>query len=435
MNILIIGNGFDLAHKLPTRYADFLNWIKAVKYKMEEDYDMKSFVWKEDNSKIKSFINNEEDAFYLSVWKEMIKKNRWVEYFLSSDEYQEKGWIDFETEMSTMIQVVEMVEEKFDKGESFEDLQKKQKNILYRLFGRPVNIREKLSCSLKPISEKYHIDNLDKMLEILEMFGAFKGNLRIKELEIEKLWSNFVEEISNWEKDLNRLILLLEKYLCHYILNQEVAIFSPDIKAISVDKVLSFNYTDTYERIYVNDYLNKPTIKYDYVHGKAKTDSMGNNMVLGIDEYLSNDKKDKNVKYIAYKKYYQRILKGVGNEYKVWIQKIKEDRDRVVLGYREDREGVFIQVPINKFPNDAKHNIYFFGHSLDITDRDIIRDLILNDNVYTTVFYFNKDDLGKKISNLVKVIGQDELIRRTGGSTKTIEFKQQQDMISIKNNK
>jgi len=32
---------------------------------------------------------------------------------------------------------------------------------------------------------------------------------------------------------------------------------------------------------------------------------------------------------------------------------------------------------------------------------------------------------------MIKLIGQDELIRRTGGSTKTIEFKQQQDMVSI----
>lgn len=31
-----------------------------------------------------------------------------------------------------------------------------------------------------------------------------------------------------------------------------------------------------------------------------------------------------------------------------------------------------------------------------------------------------------------KVIGQDELIRRTGGSTKTIEFKLQQDMVGRK---
>ena len=39
--------------------------------------------------------------------------------------------------------------------------------------------------------------------------------------------------------------------------------------------------------------------------------------------------------------------------------------------------------------------------------------------------------MGQQIANLVKVIGQDELIRRTGGSTRTIEFKEQQKMKEI----
>ena len=63
-----------------------------------------------------------------------------------------------------------------------------------------------------------------------------------------------------------------------------------------------------------------------------------------------------------------------------------------------------------------------FGHSLDVTDRDIIREFILADRVQTTIFYVDRTDYGKKITNLVKIIGQDELIRRTGGKTKTITF-------------
>ncbi len=30
MNILILGNGFDLAHKLPTSYVDFLSFVEQV---------------------------------------------------------------------------------------------------------------------------------------------------------------------------------------------------------------------------------------------------------------------------------------------------------------------------------------------------------------------------------------------------------------------
>lgn len=29
MNILVIGNGFDIAHGLPTKYGDFLNYVQA----------------------------------------------------------------------------------------------------------------------------------------------------------------------------------------------------------------------------------------------------------------------------------------------------------------------------------------------------------------------------------------------------------------------
>ena len=31
MNILIIGNGFDIAHGLPTKYVNFLEFVKVIK--------------------------------------------------------------------------------------------------------------------------------------------------------------------------------------------------------------------------------------------------------------------------------------------------------------------------------------------------------------------------------------------------------------------
>ena len=38
MTILVIGNGFDLAHHLPTQYSDFLNFVKAFKAHDDSDY-------------------------------------------------------------------------------------------------------------------------------------------------------------------------------------------------------------------------------------------------------------------------------------------------------------------------------------------------------------------------------------------------------------
>ena len=46
MNILVIGNGFDLAHGLPTKYEDFLEFIKIIKQCFEQDnFKSKEIDW------------------------------------------------------------------------------------------------------------------------------------------------------------------------------------------------------------------------------------------------------------------------------------------------------------------------------------------------------------------------------------------------------
>ena len=216
--------------------------------------------------------------------------------------------------------------------------------------------------------------------------------------------------------DLNRLIRALEIYLSNYVEKLPCRFISPDIKKINFDKILSFNYTNTFIRLY--DLKQK--IEYDYIHGKSDLSHSidTNNMVLGIDEYLAPERKDKDVEFIAFKKFYQRIHKETGCKYKEWVDVIKKDANKK-SGWIYDNKD---------HSKDYWHYVYIFGHSLDVTDKDILREVMLNDNVYTTIFYFDKDAHGQQIANLVKVIGQDELIKRTGGSTKTVEFKLQKDM-------
>ena len=38
MNILVVGNRFDLAHGLPTKYTDFLNFVKVIKQIIRTDF-------------------------------------------------------------------------------------------------------------------------------------------------------------------------------------------------------------------------------------------------------------------------------------------------------------------------------------------------------------------------------------------------------------
>ncbi len=157
-------------------------------------------------------------------------------------------------------------------------------------------------------------------------------------------------------------------------------------------------------------------------------------MVLGIDEYLSKKKRNSDTDFIAFKKYYQRIFKGTGCKYKDWLDIMHEDYKEMQIKLEKramEISGFFSKKQIKKQVKREylnKHNLYIFGHSLDVTDKDILRDLILNNILHTTIFYHSKEELGKKIANLVKIIGQDELIKRTGGNTKIIEFVQQNEM-------
>ena len=222
-------------------------------------------------------------------------------------------------------------------------------------------------------------------------------------------------------KDLNRLTRCLEIYLSDYVNNLPVSKKLPDIDGLKIDKVLSFNYTNTYERIYGKD---KPDIEYDYIHGKAEIthDVDSCNLVLGIDEYLIGEERNSNTEFIQFKKFFQRIYKKTGCKYVDWLKE-----------YEANNIGKYASLEAEDL------NVYIFGHSLDVTDKDIMRRLILSEagrmfkrdglKAQTTIFHFNQEAMGSQIANLVKVIGQDNLISMVHGSDAKIILQQQQDAI------
>lgn len=458
MNILVIGNGFDLAHGLPTKYTDFLDFCERV-FPIYENVEGRGvhlyqqeylFDWnfnKEIKGKLKSAYSSrrkntiKEDLIQfetidpkLDEMYALIRDNIWIEYFFQCDMHKKENWIDFEKEISGVIQSLDndMFQDNYDLGETVSEL------------------------SNEFLSRYYPKSSLEEQFMPMR-FGEEKKSITYGTIR-DKLYN-----------DLNRLIRALEIYLAEYVENIACDKMSPDIRDVmtylfefgdkssinKLSKVLNFNYTSIFEQVYKNnvkkfinnvDDMDKDYI--DNIHGKADIGHKieDNNMVLGINEYLPEDRKDRDIDFIAFKKYYQRIYKGTGCKYKKWVDEIKNSYEmcsKAEADYLEmlnhalkkgDKNEVsywFEEALSNAKEKKKMCNLYIFGHSLDITDKDILRDLILNDNVYTTIYYPNREELGRKIANLVKVIGQDELIRRTGGSIKTIEFKQQQDMIPI----
>lgn len=454
MNILVIGNGFDLAHGLPTNYGDFLFFCKIllkmaksakIENEIPKDYDaydkwismdkdnlavhvfglkvLDGDEWKigksdRDKDVYKDILFFCEKNFYADK-PNMVKNilffihdNIWIEYFLQCNMYQKENWIDFESEISKIIQSLD--------------------NDMRWKSGKDFSFDE----TIGELSNEFLENRFSQYSFKINMIERYLGSKQKSDT------CTFRQVRDILLNDLNKLIRALEIYLTEYVKNIDCKIISPDIQIISPKSVgvvygiqaydtyvLSFNYTNTYQRLYNNK--DQPHIVLenfiDYIHGKAIAENNidTNNMVLGIDEYLPDDRKDKDTDFIAFKKYYQRIYKGTGCEYKEWVDQIKESWKNET---EESKEEIRKCISRGNLKNEKIHNLYIFGHSLDVTDKDVLRDLILNDNVHTTIFYHSKDELGRKIANLVKVIGQDELIRRTGGSTKTIDFKEQQKM-------
>jgi hypothetical protein len=334
-------------------------------------------------------------------WLEWIGNNIWVDFFSKNQIYIKDGWIDFESEIATIIKSLD------------EDMTESD--------GKRLPLHSKM----RNLSNRFLAEYFSAYSFASQFIDSSNKSITYKEIR-DRLFD-----------DLNKLIRTLEFYLIEYVGKIDIEAESSDIKGINPDKVLSFNFTDTYNKLYGKD----KQIEYDFIHGKADQyhSAEDNRLVLGIDEYLPDERRNVDIDFIAFKKFYQRIHKETGCLYQDWVGEIQEEyfdyleRQEEAKGRLHVYPGDSIKSMINnmavlavkKVVGMKAHNLYIYGHSLDVTDKDILKDLILNANVQTTIFYYNKEVHGQQIANLVKVIGQEELLKRTGGPTKTITFKQQ----------
>jgi hypothetical protein len=372
MNILVLGNGFDLAHNLPTKYTDFLKFTQVIKNILTLGYKPDYLVGLNNDIKevIKIEVGNKKDNLYdkKEEWLDLIIDNLWLKYFYKSERLLKDSWIDFENEISKVIQALEIA------------LIDENRDLLI----------------IKDGSKKSDIIKVNFKQDFI---FSFEGSYTADYINYERICERFLT-------DLKKLIRALEMYLADYVDPIVIEVISPDIEAYEPDKVLCFNYTDTYKP----GYEKGREIEYDFIHGTAKSKNTieANNMVLGIDNYKTNVENDITVNLEPFKKYFQRLHRRTDSKYREWIDEIRSGKESEL--------------------EDKVSNLYIFGHSLDTTDKDVLRTLILCDRMQTTIFYYDEKDYRKKLQNMVKMIGSQELEDRTGGLNKSIIFKKQNQM-------
>lgn len=428
--ILILGNGFDLAHNLPTKYSDFLKFCKIVKSFLYNDNDISGYLedictCEEDSEKVKrnktiefekqfitklndeGFKNTEiikkdfdiemdkiyqgkEKNFYLSHIYEYIRCNIWFDYFeylYTNSMMKGENWIDFETEICYVIKEID------------------QMNL-------------SLTDEWKVLSK--NIDNLmsDKLARFVILFdNKFDNPQDISKRRRQFTMREFIKKLYS---DLEQLICALELYLSEFVEKIEIERLTPEIERINPDYIINFNYTHTYEKNYEKivketNEKNKENSKVYHIHGEAKPNRDKNNdcnIVLGIDEYWIDEEKDKHTNFTIFKKFAQRIQKKTGDN---------------IYRYLEEIKGIGSNINRNiNMPDDENNNyvseVYVFGHSLDITDKDIISEFIGNDATSVRIFCRSKQSEGELIAKTINLIGEDKLIEKTYRKIANLEY-------------
>ena len=157
------------------------------------------------------------------------------------------------------------------------------------------------------------------------------------------------------------------------------------------DVVINFNYTDTYRKIYGD-------VDCLFIHGKAD-EEVGKNIVHGIDEFLPDDKKEEQIAFIEYRKFYQRLHKKTD---------YTSMRRHLSAKTREKQVAVF------------------YGHSMSELDKEVLLELlpVKDDSMISKAIICSYDNASRKrqIAELVRILGMNLLTELMSGEDPKIEM-------------
>lgn len=277
-NVLVIGNGFDIAHGLYTKYIDFYNFCNAIKRVINDKReiaireDIKEELLRSEFMKSTANIINNKKIVNDDILEKMInicKDNYWLNCIEERNLSNDPHWCDIEGVIADEISKLAYVANNFNERTNPFDENSKESSEIAEMYNEVINQSE--------------TDNYKLSIYIFK----------------EKLLS-----------DLNDLTWMLEIYLSKF-LNRKSKTYK-FFETLNIDYIINFNYTDTYNKLY------KKNIPTHFIHGKIRNnDKDAINMVFGIGDSINED--DDNYEFIEFQKYYQRIIYKTGNDYAKWL--------------------------------------------------------------------------------------------------------------------
>lgn len=385
MKVLLLGNGFDLNHNFPTSYSDFLNTlnflisaersiITTIGHVFGNEILQEKCKNIKDAYKVHAKIYNETNLEKEAI-EQMVEKaqnNYWF-YYLSERIAEKNTWIDFEKEI---VRVLDAFEDVLSSDEAFFE---KEKHAYLRLYMYN-DIENK--CIIKRFSFFYDEMETDYGFDssVLAIRNEFVREKIIGSGVIYLCEDKIAEELY---ASLRELADLLKQYLKLFVdmpaqkyaelrIKPRFSSLKETIEA--AQQVYSFNYTNTYEILY------RPNI-VEHIHGNTNA-----NIVLGVNPDAKDDVHSIDTTFLQFKKYFQRTFYSTDYAFlrKLYMQ-------------------------IQEVPHE-KIELYVVGHSLDVTDKDIIK-LVFENAKKICIFHHSNQAAKEHIRNLVEIYGKDGLDR------------------------
>lgn len=370
--IVIVGNGFDLAHGLKTKYEHFINWyfdewVKKLKncYKNKTYDELCEFqIFQYDWDNFFRFYHYENIS-----WKELIEtindnpqllrftSSRFLERITKCIE--KNNWVDIEKEYYNLLSL---------------DFESSDNEGIAKLNNELAFLKFQLIAYLKNIEKEFINNSIVKdsiKAKMLEPINPGDISVRAK-----KKFDAFKHSRLTQYND-TQWNILLNKYGYKEPFEIINARDKSAYKGICLPNsilLLNFNYTRTADLYLPNEEI----FKVNHIHGELSDER---NVIFGYGDELDDN--------------YKKILNQDNNEY---LKNIKSINYLNSTNYRE----------MLSYIESDYYQIYIMGHSCGLSDKTLLNTLFEHDNcVSIKPFYYINDEGCDNYTEIVQNISRN----------------------------
>lgn len=376
--LLIIGNGFDLFHGLPTSFKDFYIfadnfstiedcYLKAKNNKNELCYNRKRIPFNNNIDRIKAFSDfvkkGEFTIRFYERFKNIVKKNnkgvfnnRLLEYFRFLKTISKKSdinWCDFEMMIDNILHIIQdsfgcsFRNDIIRQNAANDRVYLKKYEKIYNLYIK--SVLNDSNNSLKD-REKIVLDNLLKDFKYFKMAFDIYVNDFINQMKVEV----FPIELDEWYK-------------------------KSDIEYLSFNYLSYHNYSSLIKEekkvTFIHGYTHEVGDNYESINKYYK-----NGIVIGVPDDSFND-----AKYIEFQKFFQRIMNKTKG---ITIEDIEKYSAMIIFGHSlHELDKTILKIVFDAA--SSQRHLYIYCRNQEDMKNKLIR----------VISWYNKETLIEKISN------------------------------------